>query len=53
MVTAKFPKQRNREFLQPEQGIFFKEQGISRKQGIPFGTNILTKRDPNSAKPAL
>jgi hypothetical protein len=30
MVTAKFPTQRNREFLQPEQGIFIKEQGISR-----------------------
>jgi hypothetical protein len=33
--TAKFPTQRNREFLSAYQGIFFEEQGNLISNGVP------------------
>jgi hypothetical protein len=48
-LAAKFPTQRNREFLQPEQGISSKNREFrtgAREQGTRPRTNFLTLRVP-------
>jgi hypothetical protein len=54
-LTTEFPKQQNREFLNPDQGIFFEEQGnlVSRSRGRFLGTLVLRRAGRDLFSPGM